>query len=123
MGTVIRVAVDVEVPDGVGNASDYAARAVTGGMAESFGVRVVAINAEPSPATDQQLIDRYKDERVWGVVTTWAVDVFYGERTYAEAQAFAAEEGVKEGQHVLVVLVVGEMHGPPMPPAKPRRKP
>lgn len=71
----------------------------------------------------QQLPESLQAQKVWGVVSTWSVDVLYDGLTYAEALAFAERESKREGQHCKVVLVVHEMDGPPMPKVKlrPRR--
>jgi hypothetical protein len=66
--------------------------------------------------------EELKSEKVWGVVSTWSVDVLYDDLTYAEAMAFAQEEAKKEGQHTKIVLIVRSIDGPPLPPIKPRKK-
>lgn len=66
----------------------------------------------------EHLPESLKAQKVWGVVTTWSVDVLYDGLTYAAAMAIAAEESKKEGQHCKVVLVVQEMDGPPIPSIK-----
>jgi hypothetical protein len=64
--------------------------------------------------------DDLKAQLVWGVVSTWAVDVYYDLMTYDEAMEFAKGECRKEGQHAVVVLAVASFNGPPLPRAKAR---
>lgn len=56
--------------------------------------------------------EELKAQKVWGVVSTWSVDVFYDELTYDEAMEFARNP--KAGEHHVVVLMVARVDGPPM---------
>lgn len=53
-------------------------------------------------------------QKVWGVVSNFAVDVLYDGLTYREACDKAKEEANEPGRDALVVLLVREYPGKPL---------